>query len=124
MAGRPDLESARLREEGYRRALAEAGIDFDPELVKVGGYAPETAREAARQLLSLEDRPTAIFAANDLSAITTMEVAQSAGLRIPRDLSVIGFDNIPESALTDPRSPRSTNRSRTWAGKRRGCSSR
>ena len=102
LAGRPDLESARLREEGYRRALAEAGIDFDPELVKVGGYAPETAREAARQLLSLEDRPTAIFAANDLSAITTMEVAQSAGLRIPRDLSVIGFDNIPESALTDP----------------------
>ncbi|HLU53410.1 MAG TPA: LacI family DNA-binding transcriptional regulator [Acidimicrobiia bacterium] len=102
MAGRPDLESARLREEGYRRALAEAGVDFDPELVKVGGYAPESAKEAAEQLLSLDDRPTAIFAANDLSAITTMEVAQEAGISIPADLSVIGFDNIPESALTDP----------------------
>ena len=103
LAGRPDLESARLREQGYREALAAAGIDADPDLVRVGGYELETSLEPARQLLELADPPTAIFAANDLSAIQTMNVAHSLGLSVPDDVSVIGFDNIPESALTDRR---------------------
>lgn len=102
LAGRPDLESARLRERGYRDALAKAGVDFDPELVRVGGYTLESATEPARELLEMTERPTAIFAANDLSAIATMQVAWDLGLTIPDHLSVIGFDNIPESALTDP----------------------
>lgn len=101
LAGRPDLESARQREQGYRDALAAAGIAFDPELIRVGEYELETSEEPARQLLTLDHRPTAIFAANDLSAIQTMQVARSLGLSIPRDVSVIGFDNIPESALTE-----------------------
>ncbi len=50
----------------------------------------------------MSDPPTAIFAANDVSALATIEVAQSLGLSVPEDLSVIGFDNIPESALLDP----------------------
>ena len=78
LAGRPDLESAQLREQGYHDALATAGIDFDPGLVRVGGYELETSLEPARQLLELADPPTAIFAANDLSAIQTMNVARSA----------------------------------------------
>jgi LacI family transcriptional regulator len=102
LAGRPDLESARLREQGYRQALAAAGIALDPDLVRVGGYQLETAEEPARQLLQLDRPPTAIFAANDLTAIRTMEVAGSLGLSVPGDLSVIGFDNVPESALTEP----------------------
>ncbi|HEX6422684.1 MAG TPA: LacI family DNA-binding transcriptional regulator [Acidimicrobiales bacterium] len=101
LAGRPDLESARQREQGYRTALADAGIAVDPRLIRMGGYEPETSSEAARQLLTLDDRPTAIFAANDLSAIETVQVAHSLGLAIPGDLSVIGFDNIPESALIE-----------------------
>jgi len=101
LAGRPDLESARQREQGYRAALAAAGIAVDPLLIRVGGYEPDMSRDAARQLLVLDDRPTAIFAANDLSAIETVQVAHSLGLVIPGDLSVIGFDNIPESALID-----------------------
>jgi LacI family transcriptional regulator len=101
LAGRPDLESARQREQGYRAALAAAGIAVDPQLIRVGGYEPDMSRDAARQLLVLDDRPTAIFAANDLSAIETVQVAHSLGLVIPGDLSVIGFDNIPESALID-----------------------
>lgn len=101
LAGRPDLESARQREEGYRAALTAAGIPVDPQLIRVGGYEPEMSTEAARQLLTLDDRPTAIFAANDLSAIETVQVARSLGLAIPGELSVIGFDNIPESALID-----------------------
>ena len=102
LAGRPDLESARLREHGYRRALDTAGIAFDAELVRVGGYEPETAREAARELLMREPRPTAIFAANDASAIETIAVARSLGLDVPAGLSVVGFDNVPESALCEP----------------------
>jgi LacI family transcriptional regulator len=102
LAGRPDLESAQRREQGFREALARAGIRFDPDLVRVGGYEPETSREPARQLLELAEPPTAIFAANDLSAIQTMNVARALGMSVPEDVSVIGFDNIPESALTDP----------------------
>lgn len=102
LGGRPDLESARLREEGYREALKEAGLDIDEGLMRVGGYRPDLADLPAHELLSLPDRPTAIFAANDLSAIRTMEVARQLGLRIPDDVSVIGFDNVPESALTEP----------------------
>jgi LacI family transcriptional regulator len=102
LGGRPDLESARLREAGYRKAMADAGFEVDESLVRVGGYRPELADGAARAMLTLAAPPTAIFAANDLSAIRTMEVAQSLGLKVPGDLSVIGFDNVPESALATP----------------------
>jgi LacI family transcriptional regulator len=102
LAGRPDLESARQREQGYREALSNAGISVDPELIRVGDYDLEMSEAPARQLLTLDDRPTAIFAANDLSAMQTMHVAHSLGLDIPGDLSVVGFDNIPESAVTEP----------------------
>jgi LacI family transcriptional regulator len=102
LAGRTDLESSRLREEGYRTALADAGVPLDPELMRVGGYRRESAQGPARELLSLGERPTAIFAANDLSAIATMEVAADLGLVVPDDLSVVGFDNVPESALATP----------------------
>ncbi|WOF24238.1 LacI family DNA-binding transcriptional regulator [Microbacterium betulae] len=100
--GRTDLESARLREEGYRRALGEAGIVVDPALVRDGGYRAAEATDAAGSLLDLEDRPTAIFAANDLSAIRTIEVAAGRGLRVPHDLSVVGFDDIPGAASHEP----------------------
>jgi len=102
LAGRPDLESAQLREQGYRQALAAAGIAVDPELVLVGGYTAADAAAPARQLLEMDSPPTAIFAANDLSAIETIEVAQGLGLRVPDDVSVVGFDNVPESALIEP----------------------
>jgi LacI family transcriptional regulator len=102
--GRPprDLESGPLREEGYRSALADAGIPADPALVRVADYDENDARTTVRELLSLPDRPTAVFAANDMSAIATMEVAASMGLRVPEDLSVVGFDNVPESVMSEP----------------------
>ena len=70
--------------------------------MRVGGYRPETAEAPARELLTHAERPTAVFAANDLSAIATMDVARELGLAVPEDLSVIGFDNVPESALASP----------------------
>ncbi|MDQ7994161.1 MAG: LacI family DNA-binding transcriptional regulator [Propionicimonas sp.] len=102
LGGRPDLESARLREEGYRRTMADAGLRVDPDLVRAGGFRMETSELPARELLGRVDRPTAIFAANDLMAIQVMRVAQSIGLRVPQDLSVVGFDNIPEAAVALP----------------------
>ena len=102
LAGRPDLESSRLRAEGYRASRAAAGITYDETLVRDGDYRRETAIGPARGLLTLADRPTAVFAANDLSALGLLDVAAELGLRIPEDLSVVGFDNIPESALTSP----------------------
>lgn len=101
--GRTDLESAHQREQGYRASLADAGIPFDPELVRDGGYRAAWSTEAARALLTLPDRPTAIFAANDLSAFGVMDVAYEMGLRVPHDLSVVGFDDIPEAASATPR---------------------
>jgi LacI family transcriptional regulator len=102
LGGRPDLESSRLREAGFRKALGDAGIALDDALVRVGGYKSDTAEAPAHELLSRPDRPTAVFAANDLTAITTMEVARRLGLSVPEDLSVIGFDNVPESAMASP----------------------
>lgn len=102
LTGRPDLQSAQLRERGYRQAHAEAGIPVDESLVRVGAYDPQVAAQAARLLLTAPDRPTAIFAANDLSAIAAIDVARELGLRVPEDLSVVGFDNIPDSALSVP----------------------
>src|SRR5512133_230865 len=94
LAGRPDLESARLRERGYAQALDAAGIPFDPDLVRIGGYQPDTARKGAEDLLQLQPPPTAIFAANDASAIETVAVARALGLSVPGDVSVVGFDNV------------------------------
>ena len=100
--GRVDLESAQLREAGYRESLAAAGIPFDPAQVRDGAYrAPETD-QAAHELLTSDNRPTAIFAANDLSAIRVLHVAAELGIRVPEDLSVIGFDDVPEAAAATP----------------------
>lgn len=102
LTGRPDLESAQLREQGYREALQAAGVPVDESLVRVGAYDPEISLQQAERLLTAPNPPTAIFAANDVSAIATIEVATDLGLRVPADLSVVGFDNIPESALCAP----------------------
>ncbi|MFI7662925.1 LacI family DNA-binding transcriptional regulator [Micromonospora parva] len=102
ISGRTDLMSAQLREAGFRSAMAEAGVPVDERLVRPGGFRIETAAGPAAELLALADRPTAIFAGNDLSAISTMAVARDMGLCVPDDLSVIGFDNVPESALVNP----------------------
>ena len=102
LGGRLDLESARLREDGFRKAMDTAGIPVDESLVAVGEYRPESADAPARVLLGNPDRPTAVFAANDLSAIQVMAVAGELGMTVPDDLSVIGFDNVPESALASP----------------------
>ena len=102
LGGRSELDSAHLREAGYRNAMAEAGVPVDPALVRETRYVPDRASEVTRELLMLDERPTAIFAANDITAMRAMEVAKEFGLRVPEDLSIVGFDDIPEAALASP----------------------
>jgi LacI family transcriptional regulator len=102
LSGRPDLQSAELRKTGYLRALAAAGVPADETLIRDGAYDPEVSAASAHDLLTAPDRPTAVFAANDLSAIATVDAAGLLGLSVPDDLSVVGFDNVPESALCSP----------------------
>lgn len=102
VTGRPDLQSSLLRENGFRRALQAGGRPIDDRLVVEGDYDPEITAAAVAELLAGRDRPTAIFAANDVSAIAAIDVARACGLRVPEDLSVVGFDNVPESMMTVP----------------------
>ena len=102
IGGRPELQSAVYRLLGYEDGLRQAGIPLDPELIQAGDYSMETGFSCAQRLLNLSDPPTAIFAANDQSAIGAIQAALQAGLRVPDDVSVVGFDNIPEAAYTNP----------------------
>jgi len=97
ISGRKELESSNRRLLGYRDAIEKAGLSLDESLIAIGDYTTETGASCARHLLSLNKRPTAIFAANDQMAFGVYQVAQEMGLRIPDDLSVIGFDNIAET---------------------------
>jgi DNA-binding LacI/PurR family transcriptional regulator len=84
---------------GVHRAMGEAGLLFEPELMVATDWTRLGGKSAAQQLLSLKQRPTAIFAASDLQAVGVLEVANALGIQIPEDLSVIGFDGIEVSEL-------------------------
>lgn len=95
ITGHPDHRAVGLRFEGYRKALRANGIAFQGELVVVGDNRFHAGEEGARQLLSLASPPTAIFAANDEMAGGVIKTALVHGLRIPEQLSVVGFDDAP-----------------------------
>jgi LacI family transcriptional regulator len=86
--------SSARRRTGYELALAAAGLDVDPELVRRASHAREHGAELARVLLDLPDPPTAIFAASDTQAMGVLEAADELGVGVPDDLSVVGYDDI------------------------------
>ncbi len=102
ITGTMQVGASRDRLDGYRAALDDYTVAFDPTLVVEGDFLKPRAIEAARLLLSRRQRPSAIFASNDVSAFGVMEVARERGLRIPDDLSLVGFDDIPEAANVHP----------------------
>jgi len=88
---------------GYRQALREAGITFDPALIaRVPAFDVAAGAEGARRLLALSPSPTAIFAIADMLAVGAMTAIKKAGLRIPQDVALAGFNDIPTAALVDP----------------------
>ena len=93
---------SRARVDGYRYALDRAGIAHDPELVRYGDFQHEGGFRCAVELLDLADPPTAIFAGSDQMALGVYEAARQRGLLIPRDLSVVGFDDLPVARWLSP----------------------
>ncbi len=94
---------ANARLDGYRNALSEAGVQFDSNLVRRGGFLQEDGRKYTLELLKLPNRPTAIFAQSDFIAMGVYEAAQELGLSIPADLSVVGFDDSQTAKFMGPR---------------------
>jgi LacI family transcriptional regulator len=87
------MDAARDRLKGYREALATADIPYDPDLVYEGNWLPSAGYEHTRAMLSLPNPPTAIFCANDRMAVGCYEAIKELGLRIPDDVSVVGYDD-------------------------------
>ena len=90
------------RELGYRAAMKQAGLSIRDGWVTEGQLAINGARQATRKLLNHADRPTAIFCANDEMAIGCLHEIKAAGLRVPEDISVMGFDDIRYAEVSDP----------------------
>jgi LacI family transcriptional regulator len=86
----------------YQHVLAQHGLRVDPQLISAGDYTQRGGFEAARRLLSLRKRPTAIFAVNDMAAFGALDAIKDAGLSVPHDISLIGFDDIPTASQTHP----------------------
>jgi len=96
------VSSSKERVRGYRHALEEAGLVYAEELVAASDFSIESGRETAQAILRQAERPTAIFACNDLLAIGAMQAAKELGIRVPEELSVVGFDNTILASITDP----------------------
>ena len=101
VSGAPDLRISEERVAGYREALAAAAIEPDPGLLAVGSFSEEGGYQAMRGLLEGAD-PTAVFAANDLSAIGVVSAVVESGRRVPEDISIVGFDDLRLSRYTTP----------------------
>ncbi|MCZ4119855.1 LacI family DNA-binding transcriptional regulator [Streptomyces sp. H39-S7] len=102
IAGPSRMMCSRARVDGYRAALETAGVVYDPELVREGDFHHEAGYSAGLELLRLPDRPTAVFTGNDLQALGLYEAAREQGLRIPEELSVVGFDDLPLARWVGP----------------------
>jgi len=98
----PRMGYGRGKLRGYSQALQEHGLDIDPQLIVASDYSVAGGQRAAESLLSLASPPTAIFATNDLTAIGALAAAEGLGLQVPRDLSVVGFDDIIFARSTRP----------------------
>ncbi len=110
ITGPPGWVATEERRQAYRGALADAGIPFDPALELEADFDYEPGAEAAEVLLDLDSPPTAVFAFSDMIAIGAMRAARARGIRIPEDLSIVGFDDsvfapVVQPALTTVRQP-------------------
>ena len=96
------LKSARIRRSAFLRALSRYGIDQDKRLIEEGDHTVEGGFKAMARMLASRCSPTAVLASNDLTAIGTMRAVRRAGLSVPRDISVVGFDDIRLAEFTEP----------------------
>jgi DNA-binding LacI/PurR family transcriptional regulator len=97
-----DYTSAQQRRDGYLKALKKAGLPFQKALIKVGNYTPASGFDAMKALLQVTPRVTAVFVASDVVAMGAILAIKEAGLRIPKEVAVVGFDDIPLAEFYDP----------------------
>jgi LacI family transcriptional regulator len=102
IAGEQDTQPSLARMEGFRQALAAHHLPEWPQLVRFGDFTEQGGREEMQKLLALPQPPTAVFAANDLIALGALLVIREAGLRVPEDIALAGFDDIPTARYTTP----------------------
>lgn len=102
IGGPASVNASQERLEGYRSALWQHGIPVRPDYVAVGNFRIDGGVSAAAYLLALPEPPTAIFAANDLTAVGAIQAARQAGRRVPDDVSILGVDDIEAAALIEP----------------------
>lgn len=102
LAGQPTVSTGALRRRGYLAALSDAGVPADPALIVESGYTEEGGTRAAQRLLSLKAPPTAVFAVTDMSAVGAYTAARRLGRRIPQDLAVVGYNDIPLASRLIP----------------------
>jgi LacI family transcriptional regulator len=100
--GMLSIPNAYDRYQGYVRALQEANLPINHELLALTDFSEWGAYESTKRLLQLPDLPTAIFAANDVSAIGALRAVKDAGLQVPNDIAIIGYDGAPITELTEP----------------------
>ncbi|TIH33874.1 LacI family transcriptional regulator [Subtercola vilae] len=103
VTGPREMMCSRARLSGYHSALDEAGIPFDPTLVDAGQFDYEDGVAAGTNFLTLPERPTAIFAGNDMQAFGIYEAARLLRLAVPDDISVVGYDDVPSSGWMSPK---------------------
>ncbi len=100
ITGRMDMTAGQSRLEGYRQTLEAHGIPVSPELIAEGDFSEEGGRIAMERLLPA--RPTAVFVASDMMAMGAMKAIREAGLRVPDDIAVVGFDDLSVASLVEP----------------------
>jgi len=102
LAGRPGLWCSRARLDGYRAGLESAGLTVDPELIAPGDFDYASGFAGGTRLLQLDRPPTAVFAASDEIALGVYEAVRQQALRVPEDLSIVGFDDLPQARWASP----------------------
>lgn len=102
IAGRANLSTSRDRRRGYQEAMAAANLPVRPEYVRVGDNKQASGRALADELLGLRSRPTALFVSNNLMAVGALEAIHARKLRVPAEVAVIGFDDLPWAEALDP----------------------
>ncbi|MFD4584588.1 LacI family DNA-binding transcriptional regulator [Streptomyces sp. NPDC087659] len=102
ITGPEDMLCSLARLDGYRSAMSMAGLEAGPGLVRYGDFHVEGGFDRAMEMLRLPEPPTAIFAGSDLQALGVLEAARVNGLRVPHDLSVVGYDDVPVARWSSP----------------------
>jgi DNA-binding LacI/PurR family transcriptional regulator len=102
ISGPPDLLCSRARMDGYRSAMESSKLPLDPDLMLWGDFHVDGGFKEASAMLSLPERPSAIFAGSDLQALGVLEAARTLHIRVPSQLSLVGFDDLPLSRWTSP----------------------